>query len=372
MNLKRFQSFMKHALLVVAALTTVGISGCDDDDDAPPAATQTIWEIVQADDNLSMLEEQLLAAGLDDELDAESGNLTLFAPSNAAMETLLSTLGLDDFESISEQVTQAVLAYHVANSEYLASALTNGASLTTLQGESIMVVTTTTGEKTLDTGATSNSKVTTADKDATNGVVHVVDVVLVPPTVGDLIVATLGTVLQPILLGSDFTTLAGGLQKANAFAADADLPTLTEILLNEAPGTEDFLYTVFAPTNATFETMLEEEILDSDTLTGQQWYGIISHHVVADDVTYGSTDDYTLGGQFNTLATQTTAKKLTVLATNAPTDPEKGIMTGIALDANGDISPEAQIAVLDVLTATGANPAQNGIINVIAGFLSPM
>ncbi|HYG01100.1 MAG TPA: fasciclin domain-containing protein [Chryseosolibacter sp.] len=363
---------MKHALLVVAALTTVGISGCDDDEDGPPAATQTIWEIVQGDDNLSMVEEQLIAAGLDDQLDADGANLTLFAPSNAAMETLLSTLGLDNFSSISEQVTQAVLAYHVANSEHLSSALTNGAALTTLQGEQIMVVTTTTGEKTLDTGATSNSKVTTADRDATNGVVHVVDVVLVPPTIGDLIVSTLGTVLQPILLGSDFTTLSGGLQMANAYAEDEGLPTLTEILLNEAPGTEDFLYTVFAPTNATFEALLEDEILDSDTLTGEEWYGIISHHVVADEVTYGGTDDYAQGGQFNTLATATSTRKLTVLATNAPPDQANGIMTGIVIDSNGDTTPEAQIAVLDVLTATGANPAQNGIINVIAGFLSPM
>jgi transforming growth factor-beta-induced protein len=366
MNLKRFVTFIKHAMLVAIVITTVGLTGCDKDDEEP-APTKTVWELVQENADLTMLEEQLLEAELDGTLSG-SGNFTLFAPSDAAMSNLLSTLGLDDFGSVSSAVRDAVLAYHVSNSQYLAAALTNGVEITTLQGEKIKVVTTTTGEKTLDTGATSDSKVTQSDVKATNGVIHIVDVVLVPPTVGALIVETLGTVAQPLLLGSEFTILAEGLIKANDFAVTAGIPTLTDILINEAPGTEDFIYTVFAPTNATFNAAS----ITAASFTGQQWYGIISHHIVASNVTFDAAADFEPAGtQFNTLATATTTKKLTVLTTNAPTNPGAGITTGIALDSNGDTTPNAQIAVLDVLTATGANPAQNGVINVIAGVLSP-
>jgi transforming growth factor-beta-induced protein len=285
------------------------------------------------------------------------------------MATLLSTLGLDDFGSVSESVRDAVLAYHVSNSEYLSAALVNNLEIATLQGEPIKVVTTTTGEKTLDTGATSDSKVTSTDIRATNGVIHVVDVVLVPPTIGALIVETIGTVAQPLLLGADFTILAAGILKANSFATTNGLPTLTDILINATPGTENFVYTVFAPTNGTFNA----GSITVDSFTGQQWYGIISHHIVASDVTYGAATDFEPGSTFTTLASLQTGKVLTVLSKDAPTQPDLGITTGIVLDSDGNAAdgPEAQIAVLDVLTATGANPAENGIINVVAGVLAP-
>lgn len=361
MNLPKFLTFFNRLLFAVALVAVVGISACDDDDDVKP--TKTIWQIVQDDSNLSILEEQLLAGGFDDDLEAD-GSKTLFAPSNAAMNTLLATLGLSNFGTISQSVVQSVLAYHIANNEVLSAGLTNGVEITTLQGEKITVLTTSTGEKTFVTGATSNSKVTSADIRATNGVVHVVDVVLVPPTIGALIVSTIGSVAQPILLGADFTILASGLAKANEFATTAGIPTLTSILSNKDAGSP--LLTVFAPTNATFNA----GNITAASFSGQQWYGIISHHVVASDVTYGTVASFTQGTQFNTLLTASSGKKLTVIATNAPTNSQ--ITTGIVLDSNGVMdTPEAQIAVLDVLAATGANPAQNGIINVIAGVLSP-
>ena len=67
--------------------------------------------------------------------------------------------------------------------------------------------------------------------------------------------------------------------------------------------------------------------------------------------------------------TAASAKTLTVLTTEAPTDATKGILTGIAIDANGDTTPEAQVAV-----AAYMNPAlvtSNGRIHIIAGVLNP-
>ncbi len=57
--------------------------------------------------------------------------------------------------------------------------------------------------------------------------------------------------------------------------------------------------------------------------------------------------------------------------TNAPTDPAKGITTGIVLDSNGDIDPDGQVAVLDLLAVSGLPPANNGYINAVAGILQP-
>jgi uncharacterized surface protein with fasciclin (FAS1) repeats len=361
MNSKKFFTFSKYTAMIVVILSAVFLTGCDDDDD-DVKPTKNIWELVQDNGDLGILEAQLQAGGLDATLQG-TGQYTLFAPSDAAMNTLLSTLGLDNFESISDAVVQQVLKYHIANSEYLSGALTDGAEITTAQGEKIKVVVSTTGEKRLDTGATSDSKVTTADIRATNGVIHVVDIVLVPPTLGALIVQTLGTVAQPLLLGSEFTILADGLRKADEFATTAGVPTLTSILIKR-----DVLYTVFAPTNATFNA----GNITAASFTGQQWYGLLANHVVAHPTkVYGTTADFTVGLQLQTLANVPTLP-LTVISTTAPTNPTAGITTGIALNSNATLTnAEAQIAVLDVLAATGANPAENGIINVIAGVLSP-
>src|SRR5690349_17331981 len=134
MNLRRFLHFMKHALLVAVMLTVVGISGCDDDEEPKP--TKTIWELVQENEDLTMVEAQLLAAGLDADLSAD-GSFTLFAPSDAAMNQLLLTLGLDDFSSISPSVIQAVLEYHIAATKYLYNDLEG--TIVTMQGENITV-----------------------------------------------------------------------------------------------------------------------------------------------------------------------------------------------------------------------------------------
>lgn len=347
---------MQHALLVVAMITVVGLSACDDDDDQGP--TKTIWQLVQDDTSLQMLKEQLEAAGLDDQLSSTTGTYTLFAPSDAAMNTLLTTLGLDSFDPISAAVVQQVLSYHILESQKMYAELTG--ELETLQGENITVATTPTGDKILDTGATNDAAITTRDIRATNGVIHVINTVIVPPTVGDLIVKTLGTVAQPLLLSSDFSTLSQVILMAEGYAQANGLPLLLGTVENKGVLISDVIITFFAIPNAVFN----EAALTPASLPAEQWYGLILNHIVAG--AHHEADDYSVGGTKTTLAGGT----LTVLSTSAPTTPPN-INTGIVLDANGDTTPEAQIAVLDVLTATGATPAGNGYINVIAGVLNP-
>ena len=239
------------------------LAGCGDDDDDEPAVTQNVWQIVESDSRLSSLEAELLTAGLDGAL-ATTNNITLFAPSNAALETLLNTLGLDDFSPVRDEIAAAVLTYHVATSIQMASDLTVGKQIATLQGENIEVG----GGPTLITGATADAGFIETDIEATNGVVHIVDVVLVPPTLGALIVQTLGTVAQPILLADDFSTLAAAIQKADAGKDPANTILGALVSLDDV--------TVFAPVNAVFTGAG----ITLDTYTAAEWDAIIRGHAV--------------------------------------------------------------------------------------------
>ena len=328
-------TFINRLLTAAMVACLFVFSGCDDDDDEP---TQSVWQIVENDSELTMLETQLEAAGLDDQLSG-SGSYTLFAPTDAAMNTLLTTLGLTDFSSISGDIVQEVLSYHIANQQYLSADFTTGTEITTQQGEVITVV----AGPEFDTGASSDAGIETANIRATNGVVHKVNTVLVPPSIGGMIIQTLGTIAQPILLGSPFTTLSAGIQKAEAFAAANSLPSVIGTLIDDGP------YTLFAPTNETFQAAG----LTADSFTEQQWYGIINHHIgignyAPSALTHGTEISVVSGGT------------LTIAAPGSG-----GSFTSIFINSDADAEPEAEVAQPDAAVET------NGRIHVIAGILTP-
>jgi transforming growth factor-beta-induced protein len=284
MKVKGMISYLKYITLAVVMGSLIVFSGCDDEE----VPTQTIFEIVNADSRTQILAEQLVAGGLDDDLNA-AGQFTLFAPSDAAMNNLLNTLGLNNFSTIAPAVVQQVLTYHVIASKQNFSQLSG--SLTTLQGEAITVVSAG-GTKTLDTGATSDAGFTAQDIQATNGVVHIVDVVLVPPTLGAAIIATLGTVAQPILLGSAFSTLAAAIQKADAGKAPQNTIVGAMVGLSAI--------TVFAPVNQVFQGAN----ITVDTYTAAQWDAIIRGHAVPATLAPLASGDFgTVNGKTITVAT---------------------------------------------------------------------
>ncbi len=329
--------------MVLLASSVVWLGSCNDDPEGP---TQTILEILQTNTDLSSLLSELEAAGLDQTF--ASGEYTLFAPSNTALNNLLGTLGLTDFDPVRDDIATAVLTYHAVASIIMSTDLADGQTYTTLQGEDIAVVT----GPALETGATSNSTFVETDIEATNGVVHIIDVVMIPPSIGSVVAAVLGTVAQPILLGEDFSTLADAIAVADDYATTNQLPTLVSIL-----GDQQATLTVFAPGNAVFTAAG----ITTSTYTGEQWYGIIANHVA--DGNYGPGSNQT---NFSALQQITTKAggTLTVLATDAPTDPPT-INSGVVIDSTGDTEPEAQIAV------ENAAPAGNGTVHAIAGVLAP-
>ena len=241
------------------------LSACGDDDDGgTPEPTQNVWEIINGRSDLSGLAAELNAAGLSQFLQTSTA-VTVFAPNNTALNTLLGTLGIDDFSDVRADVVQSVLTYHAVAQTLTSDQVVPNTVITTVQGETIQVV----DGPALSSGATTDATFVTVDLLATNGAVHVINNVLVPPTIGDLIVATLGTVAQPIYLAADYTTLVEAITKA-----DAGKPA-AETIFNFLTTADNV--TVFGPPNQVFDIAQ----IGIDDFTAEQWDGILRSHVVA-------------------------------------------------------------------------------------------
>ncbi|MFQ3568588.1 MAG: ABC transporter substrate-binding protein, partial [Aggregatilineales bacterium] len=136
----------------------------------------TIVEVASGDEEFSTLVAAVVAADLAEALSAE-GPFTVFAPTNAAFEAALEALGLTAEELLADTETlTSVLLYHVVAGEARAADLEDGQELETLQG-GVIVVSVSDDEVTLN----ETVRVVAADVEASNGVIHVIDGVLLPP-----------------------------------------------------------------------------------------------------------------------------------------------------------------------------------------------
>jgi len=135
----------------------------------------TIVDLAVSDADLSILVGLVSGADLVPTLSGE-GPFTVFAPVNAAFFELLSTLGVDatQLDTLDPSVLAGVLTYHVVSGTILASDITDGLTLPTVQGGSITFAVT-------DAGVTVNGEqIIAADLAGSNGVVHKIDGVLIP------------------------------------------------------------------------------------------------------------------------------------------------------------------------------------------------
>ena len=199
--------------------------GCNKDDDPVdmPEPTNTIVDIASADANFSILVDALVKADLANTL-AGTGTFTVFAPTNEAFNALFAELGVSGLSDLSAEALTPILLYHVLGETKTSGMLSAGyySSLSPAQGSYVsLYVQTDMGVKLND-----RSMVTTADLSADNGVIHVIDKVLLPPTVVDIASAN-----------ANFSTLVG------AVVAENLATTLSD---------KEASYTIFAPTNAAF------------------------------------------------------------------------------------------------------------------------
>jgi uncharacterized surface protein with fasciclin (FAS1) repeats len=134
----------------------------------------TVVDIIVNSAVHNTLETAVIAAGLADDLSGD-GPFTVFAPTDAAFAALPAGV-LDGLLADPTGALAQVLLYHVVSGEALSSSLTNGQTITTLQGQDV-TVSITGGNVFIN-----NAQVIMADITADNGVVHVIDAVLTPST----------------------------------------------------------------------------------------------------------------------------------------------------------------------------------------------
>ena len=251
--------FKSSALLFAMALTgTVVFSSCDKDDDPTPTPDPTITDVVVSDTNFSILEAAVKRAGLADAL-AQPGALTVFAPDNAAFTAAGITEAV--VATLTPEALADILTYHVLTTKVPSPGVPASDAVTTLQGKSIFASNNTNGV------FVNGVNVKAADVSASNGVIHVINGVLIPPT---------QTIAQ-IASAPGFSILLSAVVKAGLADAVA------------GPGK----FTVFAPTNAAFEAAgLTQAAVDAasvETVTGIVQQHVIATNVYASDLVNGAT-----------------------------------------------------------------------------------
>ena len=141
-------------------------------------AAQTIVEIAAANPDFSTLVTAVKAAGLAETLSGP-GPYTVFAPTNEAFAKLPAGTLDSLLEPANQQKLADILTYHVVSGEVMAKDVTPG-PVTTVNGATF-TVSTDGGNVILTDGQGNMSKVVKTDIVASNGVIHVIDTVLLPP-----------------------------------------------------------------------------------------------------------------------------------------------------------------------------------------------
>ncbi|WP_448568238.1 fasciclin domain-containing protein [Thalassotalea ganghwensis] len=319
---------LKTTLIILFSL--VWLQACNDDDDpitTPQPDPNTIVDVAVADGNFTTLVAALQATGLDETLDDENGSFTVFAPTDAAF-ALLGQETIDALLADTDTLSD-ILSYHVIAGEVDSSAAIASAGTTVEMVNGDFVGLSLSGDNLLINTAT----ITTVDITTDNGIIHVIDAVLIPPQ--DKGTPTANIVETAVAAGT-FNTLVAALQATGLDATLAD---------------ESASFTVFAPTDAAFAAIGEETIAtlleNPDVLSS-----ILLQHVVATEA--NSIAAYSLSG--NDLETASGA--MIPLAINADTDMltfgGANIVTKDIYTTNGVIHVIDTVIVADVEIPTTA------------------
>ena len=177
---------MKKTITAIAAASVLLLSACGSDGsstDTTVAASDTtemakeagtIVEVAQGNPDFSTLVAAVVAADLAETLSGE-GPFTVFAPTNAAFEALPAGLLEKLLLPENKETLVKILTYHVVPSKVMAADVAAG-DVTTVEGSTFTIAT--------EGGVKVNtSNVTATDVPASNGVIHVIDAVLVPSSV---------------------------------------------------------------------------------------------------------------------------------------------------------------------------------------------
>ena len=250
------------AVLVVSLVAACG----GGDDDAQPG---NVVQVAQADARFSILVEAVTAADLAGALTGP-GPLTVFAPTNDAFAALLTELGVTKAQLLADKpLLTAVLKYHVLAAKVAKSAVPLGQAVTPLEG-GIFKVDQVGTDLLITDGRNRSSKIVVTDVQASNGVIHAVDKVLLPAN---------RNIVETAIATPTFSILVEAVVAAN--------------LAGTLSGTGPF--TVFAPTDAAFGALLTELgvtkaqlLADTALLTKVLTYHVVPGRVLKAGVPVGA------------------------------------------------------------------------------------
>jgi uncharacterized surface protein with fasciclin (FAS1) repeats len=224
---------------------------------APQQEEADIVAVATEAGSFSTLLTAVEAAGLVETLQGD-GPFTVFAPTDEAFAALPEGM-LDSLLTDTEALSQ-VLLYHVVEGEVMASDVVELESAPTVQGEDIAI--TVEG----DSVKVNEANVVSTDVVASNGVIHVIDRVILPPSMSEA--AAMGDIVETAQAAGGFTTLLTAVEEAG----------LVETLKGQGP------FTVFAPTDEAFAS-LDEGTLDALLADPEALSQVLLYHVVPGQVT---------------------------------------------------------------------------------------
>lgn len=322
---------MRLTSLSLLALATL-VSGCGDDDEPIVNEPGSIVETAQATPSLSTLVAAVQFASDNDDLVnllASPGTLTVFAPTNAAFDALAVELtgtpgatGAGLLTATNKPLLRSVLQYHVLTTTVNAAGIPFGKPITSAQGSVFKIDSG--SPPTITDGRNRLSKLTATDIEASNGVVHLIDKVILPADKNIVQTAQALAARSP----GEFGILV------EAVVA-ADLATTLS-----GPGP----FTVFAPTDAAFVALLAELGVTKSALLANKplLTKVLTYHVVSGRVFKA---DVPIGAPIGTVQTGT-------------------LSISAALDITDARSRTSKIVGTDTLTS-------NGVIHVIDKVLLP-
>jgi len=320
---------MKKSMIWLSSLLLFGtvtlFTSCDDDDDDTMEST-TIVSFAQDSEDYTLLADAVVAADLDGLL-SSPGSYTVFAPDNDAFEALLaSNNDWNSIDDIPADVLTAVLTNHVLpaslTAENLQTAYYSTLSESGFGDAAIDIYISTDGGVTLNGGPV----VELPDQEVSNGVIHGIDAVIELPTV-----VTFATT------NPNLTSLVAALTRD-------DLSTdFVAALSGEGP------FTVFAPTNAAFQSLLDSND-DWNTLNDipvATLEAVLSYHVVSG--TNARSEGLTDGMSVSTLGGESISLN---------------VGDAITIEDNSADTDDAEVVLADIQSS-------NGVVHVIDQVLLP-
>jgi transforming growth factor-beta-induced protein len=298
--------YANHAMVNAADLTAS--NGVVHSVNAVLLPGETVLDVA-IDNGFTTLQAALTAAQLFPAVTDPFATLTVFAPTNAAFDALLTALNISANDLLASPDLAGYLLYHVLGTTVASSAINNGDIVNPLNTANTLKLTVT------STGSVyvNQAKVTTADVNADNGTVHVLDAVVLP----------VNTVVD-VAIDNNFTTLA------TALIQEELIPALSDPLAQ---------FTVFAPTNQAFDDLAAALSTDINGLLAlPNLQDVLLYHVTSGEV-------------------------LSTGLTNGPVPMLNGADVLVNLTAGVQIN-DANVTTADV-------QADNGVVHVIDAVLLP-